>query len=101
VPKKVEKLPGFETIQAFADAYAQALGKNPWLSHFPATFPRLGFAAGKNGAFFVYDEAGDSLPVQCTEKEGWRFIAQAGGRTVGVSGVWDGEKLQCLWVVES
>lgn len=99
LPKKVEKLPGFETIRAFAEAYAKALGQNPWLSHFPATFPALSFAAGKNGTFFVFDEAGDALPVQGTEEEGWRFMAQTGGRPVCLASVWDGQMLKCLLVV--
>jgi hypothetical protein len=99
LPKKVEKLPGFENIRAFAAAYAQALGQNPWLSHFPATFPGLSFAAGKNGKFFVHDEACDALPLQCMEDEGWRWMAQTGGRPAGVSSVWDGQTLKCLLVV--
>jgi len=98
LPKKVEKLPGFESIKAFSDAYALALGQNPWLGHFPATFPKLGFATGNNGNFYVYDEAGDALPLQCTEADGWRWVAMAGGRLVGVSGVWDGEKMRCMLV---
>ncbi|MCC6411776.1 MAG: hypothetical protein IT270_08955 [Saprospiraceae bacterium] len=99
LPKKVEKLPGFVSIQSFAKAYAEALGQNPWLSHFPATFPVLSFAAGKNGKFFVYDEAGDALPLRCTEDEGWRFMAQTGGKPACLASVWDGQTLKCLLVV--
>jgi hypothetical protein len=35
LPKNVEKLPGFEKIEDAVHTYADALGKQPWLSAFP------------------------------------------------------------------
>jgi len=39
------------------------------------------------------------LPLRCTEDEGWRFMAQTGGKPACLASVWEGQTLKCLLVV--
>ncbi len=96
--RKVEKLPGFSDIQSFADAWAAALGAQPWLNLFPAAFQAL-TPVVQGGRFFLTDASGRSLPLSGLAGDGWKVLALSGGLPVGVFGEWDGAGFRVLSVV--
>ncbi|MBK8920654.1 MAG: hypothetical protein IPM81_03965 [Saprospirales bacterium] len=93
--QNVENLPGFEDIEAMATAYAEALGKQPWLDPFPVAL---------NGVIPYYHQAhfglagcsGGSLPLDNTTAAAWGLLAFSGGRPVTVFGEWNGHSLLAL-----
>lgn len=98
LPQKVGKLPGYPDLRSFADAWAAALGVQPWLALFPAAFPAV-TPAVQDGQFFLVDAAGDSLPVMGLAADGWKLLALSGGHPVAVFGEWDGSGFRVLSVV--
>ena len=98
VPKRVEKLPGFEDFALFSQSWAAALALQPWLSIFPAVLteviPQL---LGK--IFVVVDKNGRSLPLKVAENTGWRMVALGGGTAISLFGEWDGVSFRPFSVV--
>lgn len=95
LPQKAENLPGFLHFDAFAAAYAAALGAQPWLAVFPAFFPAVRPALQQK-RFLVVDEAGRALPLAGPDAEDWKLLALSGGRPLGIFGEWDGAALRVL-----
>jgi hypothetical protein len=98
IPKKVEKLPGFEDFDTFAKAYAKALATQPFLQIFPAAFNEA-IPQTRNGRFFLIDKNEKSLPLNVSESDGWKLLALSGGHPIGVFGEWDGVALKPLSAV--
>ncbi len=98
LPKKVEKLHGFEDFDTFANAYATALAKQPWLPYFPAVFSAA--TACRTGSRFVFmDKNGKSLPLNIPDDAGWRLVALGGGHPLALFGEWDGSSFRPLAAV--
>lgn len=97
IPKRVEKLPGYNAVQTFAQRYAQALAAQPWLQYFPAAFSAVTPVVQGN-AFFVVDHAGHLLPLRLNEMTGWKLMALSGHQPLGVFGEWDGRALRPMSV---
>lgn len=96
--RPVEKLPGFDTAETMAQAYAAALGAQPWLSVFPAVLNAvLPFA--DHGRFGLADAEGKSLPLENGAAAGWPLVAAAGGQPLTVFGEWDGRAFRVLSAV--
>lgn len=73
------------SLTRMLDAYAEALGKNPWLSRQGVLLgPVIPEAEG------IRDEENRLLPYSREFEEVWRLLALSGGRPVSVFGEWDG-----------
>lgn len=96
--QKSENVTGLADFEAFAGAYAAALGEQPWLNLFPANLRdvRVFF---KHEKLYALDKMGKILPLQATESLIWRLLALAGGQPVHLFGEWDGTVLLPLTVV--
>ncbi len=96
---------GFSTFQVFADEYAAALGKNPWLAYFPAFLQNVvpvfkqAKSAAQSDTFVIVDQNKKQLPLFISEELGWKILAHSVGHPIEVFGVWDGQLFQPLSVV--
>ena len=89
---------GLADLTAFQDAYAAALGANPWLELFPAVLANLvpvHFAE----SWLLRDSTGLSLPLAPNFAAPWELFALAGGHPLTVFGTWDGFAFLplCAW----
>lgn len=98
IPKKVEKLQGFEDFDTFAGDYAATLARQPWLQYFPAVFNHARVLRRGNG-FFISDVPERSLQLRIPEKNGWRLLALGGGHPLTLFGEWDGAVFRPLSAV--
>lgn len=89
---------GFPSLAAFADAYATALGENPWLGRFPAFLEGV-VSIFHQKKFVVVDTNRKQLPLSVDELTGWKLVALGCGRPIGIFGTWDGEIFTTLSVV--
>ncbi len=85
----MEPFSGYADFQSFAQAYAAALGQQPWLSYFPAALLEVTIFFSHEKLFAV-DGAGKRLPLQAAESTIWRLLAVGGGHPVNLFGEWDG-----------
>jgi hypothetical protein len=80
---------GHPTLAVFANAYAAALSLNPWLERFPAFLEGV-VPAFHLKSFVLVDADHQKLDLSISEEKGWRLLALACGRPIGVFGTWDG-----------
>ena len=80
---------GFADLSAFQDAYADALGLNPWLELFPAVLENL-VAVSAGDSWLLRDSSGLALPLSTQFSAPWELFALSGGHPLTVFGVWDG-----------
>jgi hypothetical protein len=85
------------TIAVANSLAAEALTANPWLERIPFAFAAVTPVQRPYG-WIVRDEAGHCLPLDIAESKAWTLVALAGGRTVGMAGEWNGERLRPLSV---
>ncbi len=86
----LERLPGLPDLDGLLAAYAEALGRQPWLDRIPGgvgdVVPAL--VAAASDRFRLVDRAGRSVPL--AGRDLWTLFALAGGHPVDVFGDWDG-----------
>lgn len=80
---------GFADLSVFQDAYADALGNNPWLELFPAVLENL-VAVSVGESWLLRDPSGLALPLSTQFAAPWELFSLSGGRPLTVFGVWDG-----------
>ncbi|MGC9503853.1 SWIM zinc finger family protein [Baaleninema sp.] len=85
--ESLTQLPGFADIEAGLTAYAEALGRNPWLDRFPLS---LSAVVPLDGGTRVVDELGNTFPISPKFQQNWQLMAVSGGRAVSIFGEWDG-----------
>ena len=89
-------------LAAMLDAYATALGRQPWLREFPAS---VWAVVGRSavGTWQLHDpESGAALPLRLPdEQRGWQLLARGGGQPLALFGEWDGREFRVLsyWLV--
>jgi len=88
---------GYADINAFAQAFAQALAANPWLQAFPCRLAAV-FPVQKAGRLWLVDTAGNMVPLSSEGQAHWKLLAVSGGRPLSVFGEWDGKRLTPLSV---
>ncbi|TNE52013.1 MAG: hypothetical protein EP344_15960 [Bacteroidetes bacterium] len=94
-PKQVEKLPGYETLEAMTSAFADALGTQPWLSLFPAAL-QLVIPSWDKERLILVDTEGRYLEVYNELPDCWALFALSGGRPLTVFGEYDGDRFRFL-----
>jgi hypothetical protein len=76
---------------------AESFIANPWLEQVP--FGLSGVTPlWLDESWLARDSAGQALPLNVTDEQGWRLAAVAGGHPVALAGEWDGESLRPLSV---
>lgn len=98
VPKKVEKMPGFEDFEIFALCWSAALAAQPWLSSFPAVWSDV-IPIQSGGRFVALDQNQKSLSLDVPELTGWKMVALSSGRPLSIFGEWNGIGFRPLSVV--
>lgn len=86
---------GYENIEAFARAYAQALAANPWLQGFPCLLAEASVLA-EEGELWLVDSAGKKLLLSPDGPARWNLLSVSRGRPLSVFGEWDGRALTPL-----
>lgn len=90
-----DALPGVDSIDAFLDTVAQALGHQPWLEHFLCVLRGVVPVCSEDGKIWhVRDNEGQALP--CTDSTGWLLLALSGGHPLDLAAEWDGTTLRPL-----
>ena len=90
LPKRVEKLPGFEKIDRMARTFASALGKQPWLAALPAVLNRATPIRHQN-RFCLADADGKVVILDNPERVCWSLLALSGGMPITIFGEWNGQ----------
>jgi len=97
---------GFEALESFLDAYASALGKNPWLENFPVVLENV-VPIPMEQTWFLRDSNNQGLPLAAHFASTWELFALAGGHPLTVFGLWDGFSFspltswaadRCVWL---
>lgn len=91
-------MPGFARLDDATDAYAHALGRNPWLEYFP--FALRGVIPDTlSGRMILRDGENRSLRLHADANRFWRLMALSGGHPIDLFGEWDGDAILPLSVV--
>ncbi len=90
---------GFADLSGFADTYAEAVGANPWLFHFPALLTQVTPVLHQRKMLLV-DQNGKQLPATCNGENHWKLLAVSAGRPLTVFGEWNGNRLLVLSTIE-
>jgi hypothetical protein len=92
---------GFPDFSAFLDAYATALGQNPWLDVFPAVIhglqnlPILDSQRQETldsipNRWLLRDSQNKVIPISTQFRSTWELFSLSGGGPLTVFGLWDG-----------
>jgi len=84
------RLHGHDRIEDCLQSYAKQLAKAPWPSVAPAVLNSV-TVVPFDGEWFVRDQQGSGLPIQCDEP--WRLLAITGGKPIDLLGEWNGSYL--------
>ncbi|WP_278263313.1 SWIM zinc finger family protein [Nocardia sp. AG03] len=101
VPEPFTTVPavGGTSIDAALDAYAAALGRDPWLRSWPAVLADVVPVLDEHGWQLV-DTDGVALPLP-PGTHPWRLVAVAGGHPVTVTGEWGAEGFDPISVLSA
>jgi hypothetical protein len=87
-------LPPAQTPAELLDAYAGALGQQPWLHQWPATLGGLVPLLGEGGQVGLqHAPSGQQLALHPDSTFGWELLALSGGYPITIFGEWDGRTL--------
>ncbi|MFK8103882.1 MAG: SWIM zinc finger domain-containing protein [Saprospiraceae bacterium] len=82
---------GEKNIPAFMDAYADAVGLDPWITNFPCGLAEV-VPAMRGDDLYLVDTTQRSIAVNKNDSA-WKLMAISGGHPVSVFGEWSGERL--------
>lgn len=74
---------------AMLEAYADALGRAPWLEAFPVAIHQV-TVSGDTKNWRLVDAANRALPLAIEPMSAWMLLSFSGGEPVTVFGLWDG-----------
>ena len=84
-------------IDSLLAGWAAGLGRDPWLTTWPALLTGTPTAVAAGNRWHIVDEAGAALPLAERESQ-WTLLAVSGGNPVTVAGEWNGRELLPLTV---
>jgi hypothetical protein len=91
-PAALDAPPEGAGLTAGLEAYAAALGLNPWLEQFPLLCHRV-VPTRRGEGWAVRDHDGRALPLAPRFAHTWRLLALSGGHPLTLFGEWDGAEL--------
>ncbi len=86
---------GFALFSVFLEAYAAALGQNPWLEVFPIVLEKV-IPVKREQNWLLCDSRKQAVPLQMRFSHPWELFALSGGHPLTVFGLWDGRALAPL-----
>jgi hypothetical protein len=89
---------GYPDLNHFARAYAEALGKNPWLQRFPAILEQVRPVKTKE-EWGLVDEEQQWIELANQETANWMLLSLSGGHPIQVFGEWNGRVFTPLSVL--
>ncbi len=95
-----DALPGYPNFRESINAYAAALSKNPWVTHFPVAYTQVVPSKQEDGRWLIADEDNNALPLHPSFRAAWELFAVSGGRPAWVAGEWTGKALYPLTVAQ-
>ncbi len=87
-PEPFTTLPS-ERIDQALNAYAAALGADPWLRSWPLCLGDVAPTA-TGGKWHVVDDTGIALPITVDDLPPWRLLGVSGGHPITLIGEWTG-----------
>lgn len=90
--------PAYTDFDELLDAYAMAIGQNPWLRDFPGLLNNV-LVIFEQKTFHLIDQQKRMIPVDGEYQKLWRLLALGAGKTVQLFGTWDGRAFAPLSVV--
>jgi hypothetical protein len=93
-PRPLERLPGYETVEAALASRAAALASNPWLDRFPVGLCAVVPARDGDGWALV-DENEGTLRL-ARRHDAWPLIALSGAHRIDIFGELEGDELTPL-----
>ncbi|HSV16742.1 MAG TPA: SWIM zinc finger family protein [Tepidisphaeraceae bacterium] len=91
----IEKLAGFDDLDAACDAFSQMLGRQPWLEPVALPLRNVVPTLSKN-SWSVIDATGHALPATMPPGIAWQATAISGGHPIGIVATFDGQTLRPL-----
>jgi hypothetical protein len=82
---------GYDRLDDMAAAYAEALGRQPWLNWFPAVLDLIPMPNLQ-----ALDREHKAVLLCLSEEVNWKLVAVAGGRPLRLFGEWDGRAFRPL-----
>ncbi|MDX2134426.1 MAG: hypothetical protein SFV52_06555 [Saprospiraceae bacterium] len=92
LPEGLHALPAGMSVARARRAYAQALGRQPWLEYFPVML-HVATPVQRSDGRHAYDPEGQSLPLAAPAQKLERLHALGAGLPVDLFGEWDGRAL--------
>jgi len=86
---------GYYDLSQFAEAYAEAIGANPWLARFPAFLMQV-IPISEDGKLVLLDSNQETITASLKEDFGWKLLAISGGHPISVFGEWNGTELSIM-----
>ncbi len=80
---------GMPDSAAMLGAYADVLGRAPWLEAFPAVIRQV-IVSGDTNHWWLIDATGRALPLAIEPMAAWKALSFSGGEPVTTFGLWDG-----------
>jgi hypothetical protein len=80
---------GYKTLSAFLSAYADMLGRNPWIEDTPVILEGV-TPMFRDDVLYFCDPAGAGLPLPEKYPSGWSLFSLSGGAPLTVFALWDG-----------
>ncbi|UOQ70953.1 hypothetical protein [Hymenobacter cellulosilyticus] len=91
---RTDVLPAGLAPAELLDAYAHALGQQPWLREWPATVAGVVPVLLPDGGLqLLHPASGQALPLHPDSELGWGLLAASGGYPITVFGEWTGQAL--------
>ncbi len=88
----------FEVFTDFADIFAQASAKNPWIGVFPCLLENVS-AVAKDGKVFLVDPGQHFFSLTEQGDVPWKVLAQSGGRPITLFGEWKEATFSALTLI--
>lgn len=86
---------GHPHLDAFFDAYARAIGANPWRYSFPAYLDEI-IPTWEEERLLIVDQQRKMAPAATASRDDWRLLALSAGRPLRIFGEWNGKTLTIL-----
>lgn len=94
------ELPSCPSLAEASGMYAAALAHQPWLERFPMALANV-VPQRVSDRWILRDAEDSTVALTLTEDGGWALTALSGGHPLTVFGVWNGESLTPLSVVNN
>jgi SWIM zinc finger len=97
--KAIERLSGYETVDALCDAYAEKLARQPWLRRVVVPLRNI-IPARDESSWYFMDSESRRMSVHASTNTGWRMLAVSGGNPVELVVQFDGDVMEPVAIVE-